>query len=151
MGKLIPLVLFIAVGLFLFQHKKLLVGGQLRVTGSSRPSCLLLIYAFSGFEMAIHSSRRGARAPAECALCCSPACSSRGALHADPIVSIGNAAELAASKRPLADAATLSSARRAERYVRRERWSRLPEISTSSYSQDPGCRSRGRTNELPDS
>jgi basic amino acid/polyamine antiporter, APA family len=50
-GKLIPMLLFIAAGLF-FLNPHAFVLGPLPSTGTFSQSVLLLIYAFSGFEMA---------------------------------------------------------------------------------------------------
>ena len=50
-GKLIPLIIFIAVGLF-FINPQAFALGALPTTGAFSQSVLLLIYAFTGFEMA---------------------------------------------------------------------------------------------------
>jgi amino acid transporter len=50
-GKLIPLLLFIAVGLFFLNHQAFAMGPR-PATGAFSQSVLLLIYAFTGFEMA---------------------------------------------------------------------------------------------------
>src|SRR5688572_29706198 len=50
-GKLIPLVLFIAVGLFFLNPQAYTLGAP-PTTGAFSQSVLLLIYAFTGFEMA---------------------------------------------------------------------------------------------------
>jgi len=50
-GKLIPMLIFIAAGLF-FLNPHAFVLGALPSTGAFSQSVLLLIYAFSGFEMA---------------------------------------------------------------------------------------------------
>ena len=50
-GKLIPLIIFIAVGLFFLNHQAFALG-QRPTTGAFSQSVLLLIYAFTGFEMA---------------------------------------------------------------------------------------------------
>jgi len=50
-GKLIPLIIFIAVGLFFLNHQAFALGGR-PTTGAFSQSVLLLIYAFTGFEMA---------------------------------------------------------------------------------------------------
>ena len=50
-GKLIPMLIFIAAGLF-FLNPHAFVLGALPSTGTFSQSVLLLIYAFSGFEMA---------------------------------------------------------------------------------------------------
>src|SRR5262249_52780476 len=51
-GKLIPIVIFIATGLF-FLNPKAFSFGQAPTTGAFSQSVLLLIYAFTGFEMAV--------------------------------------------------------------------------------------------------
>jgi len=50
-GKLIPLIIFIAVGLFFLNHQAFSLGAR-PTTGAFSQSVLLLIYAFTGFEMA---------------------------------------------------------------------------------------------------
>ena len=50
-GKLVPLILFIAVGLFFLNHQAF-VPGPRPATGAFSQSVLLLVYAFTGFEMA---------------------------------------------------------------------------------------------------
>src|SRR5262249_16566836 len=50
-GKLVPLVIFIAAGLF-FLNTRAFTFGPRPATGAFSQSVLLLIYAFTGFEMA---------------------------------------------------------------------------------------------------
>ena len=50
-GKLIPIIIFIAVGLFFLSPQAFALGPR-PATGAFSQSVLLLIYAFSGFEMA---------------------------------------------------------------------------------------------------
>jgi amino acid transporter len=50
-GKLIPIIIFIAVGLFFLNPQAFALGPR-PATGAFSQSVLLLIYAFSGFEMA---------------------------------------------------------------------------------------------------
>lgn len=50
-GKLIPLIIFIAVGLFFLNPQAFALGAR-PATGAFSQSVLLLIYAFTGFEMA---------------------------------------------------------------------------------------------------
>src|SRR6267142_3186960 len=50
-GKLIPLLFFIAVGLFFLNHQAFTMGPR-PTSGAFSQSVLLLIYAFTGFEMA---------------------------------------------------------------------------------------------------
>jgi amino acid transporter len=51
LGKLVPIIAFIAVGLF-FLKPQAFVFGPMPATGAFSKSVLLLIYAFTGFEMA---------------------------------------------------------------------------------------------------
>jgi APA family basic amino acid/polyamine antiporter len=103
-GKLIPLILFIAVGLFFLNHQAFALGPR-PTTSAFSQSVLLLIYAFTGFEMAAI-----------------PAGEVRDPKHNLPralliaigvvaflyiliqIVCVGTLPELAQSQRPLADA-----------------------------------------------
>jgi amino acid transporter len=103
-GKLIPLILFIAVGLFFLNHQAFAPGPR-PTTSAFSQSVLLLIYAFTGFEMAAI-----------------PAGEVRDPKHNLPralliaigvvaflyiliqIVCVGTLPELAQSQRPLADA-----------------------------------------------
>jgi APA family basic amino acid/polyamine antiporter len=50
-GKLIPLIIFVAAGLFFLNPQAFALGAQ-PTTGAFSQSVLLLIYAFTGFEMA---------------------------------------------------------------------------------------------------
>ena len=105
-GKLIPLVFFIAVGLFFLQPENYTLGAAPGY-GAFSASCLVLIYAFSGFEMAIipAGEARDPRRNAPFALL--TAVLIVAVLYMlIQVVSIGTLPELAGSKRPLADAAT---------------------------------------------
>jgi APA family basic amino acid/polyamine antiporter len=104
-GKLIPLMLFIAAGLF-FLNQQAFTFGPRPATGAFSGSVLLLIYAFTGFEMAAIPAGE-VRDP------------KRNLPHAlllaiavvaflyilIQVVSVGTLPELAQSERPLADAA----------------------------------------------
>ncbi|HWO00200.1 MAG TPA: amino acid permease [Blastocatellia bacterium] len=105
-GKLIPLVLFIATGLFFIQPVRYSLGGAPGY-GEFSSSCLLLIYAFSGFEMAIipAGEARDPRRNLPFALLTAVAVVAVVYMLIQ-IVCIGTLPELAGSKRPLADAAT---------------------------------------------
>ena len=50
-GKLVPIILFVAAGLF-FVHPQAYALGVVPTTGAFSQSVLLLVYAFTGFEMA---------------------------------------------------------------------------------------------------
>src|SRR6185369_7285660 len=50
-GKLVPIILFIAAGLF-FLNRQAFEPGPTPSTGNFSTSVLLLVYAFTGFEMA---------------------------------------------------------------------------------------------------
>jgi amino acid transporter len=104
-GKLIPLVLFIAVGLFFIQPAHYTLGTAPGY-GPFSASCLLLIYAFSGFEMIMipAGEAREPRRNAPFALLTSVGVVAVLYMLIQ-VVSIGTLPELAASKRPLADAA----------------------------------------------
>ena len=82
-GKLIPLLLFIAIGLFFLQPANYSLGPAPGY-GQFSSACLLLIYAFSGFEMAIipAGEARDPRRNAPFALI-TAVWSSRGCLHSD--------------------------------------------------------------------
>lgn len=105
-GKLIPLLLFIAVGLFFIQPQRYSLGPAPGY-GEFSSSCLLLIYAFSGFEMAIipAGEARDPRRNLPFALLTSVGVVAVVYMFIQ-VVCIGTLPELAASKRPLADAAT---------------------------------------------
>ena len=105
-GKLIPLIIFIAVGLFFLSHQAFALGPR-PTTGAFSQSVLLLIYAFTGFEMAAIPAGE-VRDP------------KRNLPHAlliaiavvaflyilIQIVCVGTLPELAQSQKPLADAGT---------------------------------------------
>jgi len=105
-GKLIPLVLFIAIGLFLIQPERYSLG-LAPGYGKFSSSCLLLIYAFSGFEMAIipAGEARDPRRNLPFALLTAVGVVAVVYMLIQ-VVCIGTLPELATSDRPLADSAT---------------------------------------------
>jgi basic amino acid/polyamine antiporter, APA family len=105
-GKLIPLVLFIAAGLFFIQPRNYSLGPAPGY-GQFSASCLLLIYAFTGFEMAIIPAGEAREPRRNTPFALLTAVGVVAALYMlIQVVSIGTLPELAASTRPLADAAT---------------------------------------------
>lgn len=105
-GKLVPLLLFITAGLFFLRPDRYALGPAPGY-GQFSSSCLLLIYAFSGFEMAIIPAGeiRDPRRNLPFALL--TAVGVVAVLYMlIQIVCIGTLPELAASERPLADSAT---------------------------------------------
>ncbi|MEK6302716.1 MAG: amino acid permease [Acidobacteriota bacterium] len=105
-GKLIPLVLFIAVGLFFLQPERYTLGPAPGYEAFSS-SCLLLIYAFSGFEMAIIPAGEARDPRRNLPFALLTAVGVVAVLYMlIQVVCIGTLADVAASKRPLADAAT---------------------------------------------
>jgi amino acid transporter len=103
-GKLIPLVLFITVGLFFLNHQALALGPR-PTTGAFSQSVLLLIYAFTGFEMAtipageVRDPKRNLPHALLIAIAV-VAC----LYILIQLVCVGTLPELAQSQRPLADA-----------------------------------------------
>jgi amino acid transporter len=105
-GKLIPILIFIAVGLFFINPPAFALGPQ-PTTGAFSQSVLLLIYAFTGFEMAAIPAGE-VRDPKKSL--------PRALLIAIAVVAflyiliqmvcVGTLPELAQSQKPLADAAT---------------------------------------------
>jgi amino acid transporter len=105
-GKLIPLLLFIAVGLF-FIHPEPYTLGTAPGYGAFSASCLLLVYAFSGFEMILIPAGEAREPRRNTPFALLTAVGVVAVLYMlIQVVSIGTLPELAASKRPLADAAT---------------------------------------------
>jgi len=103
-GKLIPLALFIMTGLFFLTPQNFSTAAQPALSSSSQ-SVMLLVYAFTGFEMAIipAGETRDPRRNLPFAIL-----TSLGVVAVVyiliQVVCIGTLPELAASKRPLADA-----------------------------------------------
>jgi basic amino acid/polyamine antiporter, APA family len=105
-GKLIPLLLFIAIGLFFIQRQRYSLGPAPGY-GEFSSSCLLLIYAFSGFEMAIIPAGEARDPRRNLPFALLTAVGVVAVVYVlIQVVCIGTLAELATSKRPLADAAT---------------------------------------------
>ena len=105
-GKLIPLVLFIAIGLFFIQPERYSLGPAPGY-GEFSSSCLLLIYAFSGFEMAVipAGEARDPRRNLPFALLTAVGLVAIVYMLIQTVC-IGTLPELARSDRPLADSAT---------------------------------------------
>lgn len=104
-GKLVPLILFIAIGLF-FIHPERYSPGQAPSSGQFSSSCLLLIYAFSGFEMIMIPAGEARDPRRNLPFALLTAVGVVAVLYMlIQIVCVGTLPELAASKRPLADAA----------------------------------------------
>ena len=103
-AKLVPLVLFVVVGLFFIDSNNYTLGAQPEL-GDFSVSVLLLVYAFTGFEMAAIPSgeARDPRRDLPWALLMSIAVVTVFYVLIQ-VVSIGTLPDLAASTRPLADA-----------------------------------------------
>lgn len=104
-GKLIPMLIFIAAGLF-FLNPHAFALGALPSAGGFSQSVLLLIYAFSGFEMAAIPAGeiRDPKKHLPRALLIATAVVAFFYILIQ-VVSIGTLPELASSSKPLADAA----------------------------------------------
>ncbi|MBO0857098.1 MAG: amino acid permease [Chloracidobacterium sp.] len=103
-GKLIPLVLFIGVGLFFLEPGNFSAAAQPAISSFSK-SLLLLIYAFTGFEMAIipAGEMRDPQRNVPFAILISLIVVAVVYILVQ-VVCVGTLPELAVSKRPLADA-----------------------------------------------
>jgi amino acid transporter len=103
-GKLIPIVLFIVAGLFFLNPQNFSMAAQPALADFSQ-SVLLLIYAFTGFEMALipAGEARDPQRNAPFALLTSLAVVATVYILVQ-VVCIGVLPELAASNRPVADA-----------------------------------------------
>jgi APA family basic amino acid/polyamine antiporter len=105
-GKLIPLIIFIAVGLFFLQPHAFALGPR-PTSGAFSQSVLLLVYAFTGFEMAaipageVHNPKK--QLPHALLLAIAVVAFLYILIQ---IVCVGTLPELAQSQKPLADAAT---------------------------------------------
>jgi amino acid transporter len=104
-GKLVPMLIFIAVGLFFISPHSFALGAR-PATGAFSQSVLLLLYAFTGFEMAVipageikHPQRDLPRA----LLIAMAVIASTYILI--QVVCVGTLPDLAKSTKPLADAA----------------------------------------------
>jgi amino acid transporter len=103
-GKLIPLIIFIAAGLFFLNHQAFALGPR-PAGGAFSQSVLLLIYAFTGFEMAAIPAgevRDPKRNLPHALLIAIAVVASLYILI--QLVCVGTLPELAQSQRPLADA-----------------------------------------------
>jgi len=106
-GKLIPLVVFVAVGLFFVNPQAFTLGPQ-PTTGDFSKSVLLLIYAFTGFEMATIPAGevRDPKRNLPHALLIAIAVVATLYILIQ-LVCVGTLPELRESQRPLADAGTV--------------------------------------------
>jgi amino acid transporter len=103
-GKLIPLIIFVAAGLFFLNHQAFALGPR-PASGAFSQSVLLLIYAFTGFEMAAIPAgevRDPKRNLPHALLIAIAVVASLYILI--QLVCVGTLPELAQSQRPLADA-----------------------------------------------
>lgn len=105
-GKLIPIVIFIAVGLF-FLNPHAFALGATPTTAAFSQSVLLLIYAFTGFEMAAIPAGEVRDPKKQLPRALMIAIAVVATLYIlIQIVCVGTLPELAQSQRPLADAGT---------------------------------------------
>jgi amino acid transporter len=105
-GKLVPMILFIAAGLFFIRPENYSFANQPTI-GNFSQSVLVLVYAFSGFEMAVipagevRDPRRNLPFAILIAICVVAV-----VYILIQVVCVGTLPELASSQRPLADSAT---------------------------------------------
>jgi amino acid transporter len=105
-GKLIPIIIFIAIGLF-FVNPHAFALGPPPTTGAFSQSVLLLIYAFTGFEMAAIPAGEVRDPKKQLPYALLIAITVVTSLYIlIQIVCVGTLPELAQSQKPLADAAT---------------------------------------------
>jgi amino acid transporter len=105
-GKLIPIIIFIAIGLFFLQPHAFALGPR-PTTGAFSQSVLLLIYAFTGFEMAAIPAGEVRDPKKQLPHALLIAIGVVAFLYIlIQIVCVGTLPELAQSQKPLADAAT---------------------------------------------
>jgi amino acid transporter len=105
-GKLIPLIIFIAVGLFFLNHQAFALGPR-PTTGAFSQSVLLLVFAFTGFEMAAIPAGEVRDPKKHLPRALLIAIGVVAFLYIlVQIVCVGTLPELAQSQRPLADAGT---------------------------------------------
>jgi APA family basic amino acid/polyamine antiporter len=105
-GKLLPLVIFVAIGFFSLDPARFSMGTSTDYHSFSQ-SVLLLVYAFTGFEMAVipagEAKNPGRNLPIALMIGMSVVVVLYVAIQ---VVCIGTLPQLASSQRPLADAAT---------------------------------------------
>ncbi len=103
-GKLVPMLIFIAVGLFFLNPHSFALGAR-PTTGAFSQSVLLLLYAFTGFEMAVIPAGeiKNPQRDLPRALLIAMAVIATTYILIQ-VVSIGTLPELAKSTKPLADA-----------------------------------------------
>jgi amino acid transporter len=105
-GKLIPIIIFIAVGLFYLNPQAFALGAR-PTSGAFSQSVLLLIYAFTGFEMAAIPAGEVRNPKKYLPRALLIAIAIVAVLYIlIQIVCVGTLPELAQSQRPLADAGT---------------------------------------------
>jgi amino acid transporter len=105
-GKLIPMILFIAAGLF-FLNPKAFALGPAPTTAAFSQSVLLLIYAFTGFEMAAVPAGEIRNPQRDLPYALLVAIAVVAVLYIGiQVVCVGTLPELAQSQKPLADAGT---------------------------------------------
>jgi APA family basic amino acid/polyamine antiporter len=105
-GKLVPIILFIALGLFYINPSNYSFAEQPGI-GSFSQAVLLLVYAFSGFEMASIPAGEVRNPRRNLPFAILVAISVVAVIYIlIQIVSVGTLPELATSERPLADAAS---------------------------------------------
>jgi basic amino acid/polyamine antiporter, APA family len=105
-GKLIPMIIFVAAGLF-FLNPHAFALGAAPATGAFSQSVLLLIYAFTGFEMAVIPAGEIRNPQKDLPHALLVAIGIVAVLYLFiQIVCVGTLPELAQSQKPLADAGT---------------------------------------------
>ncbi|HLE64417.1 MAG TPA: amino acid permease [Pyrinomonadaceae bacterium] len=105
-GKLVPIILFIALGLFYLNPSNYSFAEQPSI-GSFSQAVLLLVYAFSGFEMASIPAGEVRNPRRNLPFAILVAIAVVAVIYIlIQIVSVGTLPELASSERPLADAAS---------------------------------------------
>ena len=106
-GKLIPIVLFIAVGMFFLNSQNYSFGAR-PAYGDFSSSVLILIYAFSGFEMAAIPAGEVRDPQRDLPLALITAIGVVALLYISiQVICIGALPALATSKKPLADASSI--------------------------------------------
>ena len=106
-GKLIPIVLFIGVGMFFLNSQSYSLGAP-PTYGAFSSSVLILIYAFSGFEMAAIPAGEVRDPQRDLPLALITAIGVVAVLYISiQVICIGALPELAASQKPLADASSI--------------------------------------------